>query len=839
MKSFLSRITYQIKQAWTSLKLKPAFVVSIVSTMGLTLGALLCVLTLAYVMLFKPLSFPDQDRLYLVESTVVDKDDKQVFTAFNYKSLIDFYLKQKSLEPKSLIQKSLVQKSLEQKSSKQTSFENSAMIAYGKNILTSQPSQPSVTTTYVTPEIFPLLNIPMAIGRAFDQSEGLNTYNPVAILSYKTWQNEYGGSKDILKQKLIIDKVSFNIIGVVAKSFTEPKTYSVKHTFTNIWFPWDYNYISVTRRESSGSMSFDTMFLGKIAENITPSQVEQTITPLVNQPWKEMVSDIDFFTPKKIKMKLTQLKEILIGDSKNIMLMLIAGVVGLLLIAATNIANLFMARAAEQQGNYNIHASLGASKNKIFKLMLTESALLMIWSIIVAFLVASVGFTLLKANLTELLPRVNELSLNSFTLVISLLLVGLFSLFFAKLSSNTLNYKTLSTNLQSGGKGVGQQVSKNKRQFLIISQISVATFLVFININLFKDAWQIINAPLGINIDNIISVEMSTAPTVTLSEDEKIQLNKEIRSALLLLPQIKAVSLSNGSAFNGGSGFREAKFEGSEKTYPGRSRIVDENYLALYQHKLLAGDYFSEADIRDNKQLVIINEVFAHKLASTGSVIGKKLDIVYGDSFTIVGVVKGFNNPGQRMSENRGYFPGFSDEARLLIQLKDHAKLTRQEFVSVLKTITSTYRVNLFESDQSQQDKMLFTHFTILITTGILALLTFSLAAIGLYGILSYSTQMRRFEIGTRLAIGAKRSDLISLILKDNSKAILLGVLTSVVVLLGVTIGFTEQLNTYLTFELLPMFLMTLALISIISFAACYLPLRQYINRPAIHSLKG
>ncbi|NQY35128.1 MAG: ABC transporter permease [Alteromonadaceae bacterium] len=819
MNQFFSQIAYQVKQAWASLKLKPAFVLSVVTTMGLTLGALLCVLTLAYVMLLKPLSFEDQDRLYLVESTVVDKDDKQIFTAFNYQSLIDFYSKQKS--------------------SKQTSFENSTIIAYGRNILTSQPSQPSIATTYVTPEIFSLLNIEMAIGRGFEQSEGLNTYNPVAVLSYETWQNEYAGSIDILKQKLVIDEVSFNIIGVVAKSFTEPKTYSVKHSHTNIWFPWDYNYNSTKRRESSGSMSFDTMFLGRIAKNITPSQVEQTITPLVNQPWKEMVSDFDFFTTKNIKMKLTPLKEILIGDSQNIMLMLITGVVGLMLIAATNIANLFIARAAEQQGNYNIHASLGASKNKIFKLMLTESALLMLLSIIFSLLVASAGFNLLRTNLTELLPRVNELSLNSFTLLIALLLVGLFSLFFAKLSSNTLNYETLSTNLQSGGKGIGQQVSKTKRQLLIISQICVATVLVFINLNLFKDALQIINAPLGINIDNIISVEMSTAPTVNMADDEKIQLNKEVRSALLLLPQIKAVSLSNGSAFSSGSGFREAKLEGNDKTYSGRSRLVDENYFSLYQHKLLAGDYFSQADIRDNKNLIIINETFAKKLAPTDSLIGKRIDIVYGDTFTVVGVVKDFTTPGKRESENRAYFPGFSEHPRLLIQLKGHATLSRQDFVSVLKTVTSTYRVDLFESNQSQQDKMLFTQFTILFTAGALAILTFSLAAIGLYGILSYSTQMRRFEIGTRLAVGAKRRDLIALILKDNAKSILFGILTSMSVLLGLTLGFNEQLNEYLTFQLLPMFMITLALIFIISFAACYLPLRQYINRPAIFSLKG
>ena len=143
------------------------------------------------------------------------------------------------------------------------------------------------------------------------------------------------------------------------------------------------------------------------------------------------------------------------------------------------------------------------------------------------------------------------------------------------------------------------------------------------------------------------------------------------------------------------------------------------------------------------------------------------------------------------------------------------------------------------KSNQSQHDKMLFTQFTVLFTAGALALLTFSLAAIGLYGILSYSTQMRCFEIGTRMAVGAKRSDLILLILKDNAKAIFLGILTSVIVLLSLILGFGEQLNEYITFQLLPILMITLALICVISFIACYLPLRQYINKPVIHSLRG
>jgi predicted permease len=805
---------YQLKQAFLSLKKKPGFVFSVVSTMGITLGALLCVLTLAYVMLIKPLPYPEQERLFLVESTVVDKDQKKIFSAFNYRSLVDLYRKQ-------------------------TSFESAALLAYGKNVLVSQPSQPQVTTTYVTAEIFELLNIPMAIGRSFGIDEQLDSYNPVAILSYDTWQNEFAGSIDILDEKLVVDNVSFSIIGVVAERFAEPKTYYIKHPLTDVWFPWDYNYISAERRKETGSMSLDTMFLGRTIKGLSSSQVEQTITPLVNLPWKEMVSEFEYYSSKNIQMKLTPLQEILIGDSNNIIFMLIAGVLGVLLIAVTNIANLFMARAAEQKGLYSVHASLGASKSTLFKTMLSDAALLMFSSLLLAFIVALVGFELLSKHLLEILPRVNELSFSYFSLCLTGLIFFTFTWTFAKLSSKSIDHENLNTQLKSGIKGGSKQVSKGKRQFLIVSQIAIATLLVFINLNLFIDTWKVINNPLSINIENTIHVEMSTDPTTTLTDEEKIQINKNIQSALEVLPQVERVSLANGSPFIVGQGLRQARVKGSETTYPGSSLKVDNDYFALYQHKLLAGDFFSKSDVLDENKIAIVNEDFAKIVAPTGSAIGKELEFFGEYIYTITGVIKGFKKPGEVENENRIYFPGVSARSRIVIRLKEQAKFSRQEFASFLKTVTSKYRVQLFETDHNKKNEMLFIHYMVLTTTGFLALLTFFLAAIGLYGVLSYSTQMRQFEIGTRLAVGAKRGDVIKLIIKDNVSAILSGVLVSIGALLLLTIGFSEQISRYLTLQLLPIFIVTLALVSVLSLFACYIPLRQYINKPVIHSLKG
>ena len=154
---------YQLKQAFLSLKKKPGFVFSVVSTMGITLGALLCVLTLSYLLLVEPLPYPEQERLFVAEHHLINAKNETQTVAFSYPGLVQLY------------------------QNKET-FQQSVMLYYGKDVIISHLSQPLVNTTYATPELHQLLASPMAIGRVFEASEALDTYNPVALLSYNTWQ---------------------------------------------------------------------------------------------------------------------------------------------------------------------------------------------------------------------------------------------------------------------------------------------------------------------------------------------------------------------------------------------------------------------------------------------------------------------------------------------------------------------------------------------------------------------------------------------------------------------------------------------------------------------------
>ncbi|PAJ72154.1 hypothetical protein CJF42_22745 [Pseudoalteromonas sp. NBT06-2] len=808
----MSQFIYQQKQAWASLKKNPGFVATVLATMGTTLGALLCILTLAYVLIAKPLPYPDQENLHLVVHHIGDSKGETNASSYTYPGLIHLY-------------------------KNQTVYDESALIYYDQDVLTSVPSQPTLNTLYVTPKWFSLLNAQVHLGRTFEATEALDTNNPVAILSFNTWVDEFGSDTNILNEKVTFKGVSFNVVGVLKQSFIEPalSTIGLK---SQVILPWDYNGMSERGRGSWGNINSNQKFIGKVKSALTLEQISQTLTPLVNDTWKEKVAGMAFFNGWNIEMKAVPFKKQILGDSTNTVYLLLAGVIGLVLIACANISNLFMSRTAEQQRQLSIHAAVGATKGKLFKAILSETGLLMCFSVVIALIIATVGFLVMQEFLSQRLPRVDELMINWVTLASAIAISLLFALFFAGLSSRMINYRALNLTLQSSGKGTGIQVSKNIRKFLIVSQVAVVTSLVFVNISLLKDSVKTINQDIGFHTDNLMYTTFSSAGATRPERDLRKQLMNEVREKLTALPQVEQV-VQASSPLNGFNLWATTVVATNERLTP-EVKHIDQNYFKMIGQNLIEGDLFTTADIKDENRVAIVNEAFANRISPSESVIGKQVSFGDEEHTTIIGIVKAVHIPGD-INEPilRAYVPTSLAENAMILKLKPESVVSREQVVSVLQSVTSQYNIFEMESLDTQKAQLLFTQYTTAITSAVLAVITFFLATIGLYGILSYSTQMRRFEIGTRLAIGAKRFDLISLIINDNLSSIILGMILSLFVLVGLYLGFSEAFAAYINLSLLTLFVITVVLISLISLFACYWPLRPFINRPAIHSLRG
>jgi predicted permease len=715
-------------------------------------------------------------------------------------------------------------------------FESTALIQYGQDVLTSLPNQPRLSTGYVTPEWFELLGAEMQMGRVFESTEALDTFNPVAIVSYKTWQEEFDSAPDMLDKKVSFSGVSFRVIGVLGERFVEPQI-AQTGLEVGMWFPWDYN-LDVRMKERWGNISGALYFAGKLKDTLSAAQAEQIITPLVNDTWVENVVSMPFFNGWAIEMQLESFQTAIVGDSQNTVYKLLAGVLGLVLIAFANIANLFMSRTAEQQRQLAIYAALGAKKHHLFRGLLAESGLLMSLSLLVALVVASLGFSLLQANLASELPRINELGVNYITFLASIILAFSFALLFAFLSSKMINYRALNSMLQASGKGTGVQVSKRFRQGLIVSQVAIATVLVFTNITLFKEAVDTITQPPGYTVDNMTQMSLSVSASEFPPEEEVAAAMVQLKKSLLALPQVESISQS--SSVLDGFGLWALTALASGENFTPENNSISHNYFTMIGQELLEGDYFSEADIKDRNRVMIVNDEFAKRLNPDGSALGLQISPgAESEPFTITGVVKGAKMPAESEVPLRAYTPANLANTQMTLKLRDGQSIEPEQVVTAIKSVSSLYALFNLETLDSQKRRRLFTQYTTAATTATLAVITLFLASVGLYGILSYGTQMRRFELGTRMAIGAKRKDLVGLIVKDNLWVIVLGIASSIVVMLGIYIGYTEALLAYISVDLLPIFLTTILSIALLSLFACYWPLRQYINHPAIHSLRG
>ena len=811
----------QHKQAWASLKKKPGFIVTVLMTMGITLGALLCAITLNYLLLVEPLPYPDQDRLFVAEHELIGTKMETKAVAYTYPGLVHLY---KSKE----------------------AFERAAMISYGQDVIISHRSQPLVNVSFITPELHQILASPMALGRMFDENEAIGTSNPVAMLSYNTWQQTFNGSADILDQKINLSGISHRIVGVLAKNFVEPELNAIGRE-TQIWLPWDYNHSGEGQRQSFGNISGNLKFIGQLKAGVSPSQASQVLTPLVSNRWQEGVAEIGFFKGWSVKVGIRSAKEVILGESKSVAVMLLAGVVGLVLIACANISNLFMSRTAEKQRQMAIQAAIGATKKHLFKAMFAETSILMFMSIVLALLIAQVGFYIMQQYLGAILPRVNELALTPITFGSAVLIAVIFALFFAKLSTRMINYRALNTTLQSSGKGSGLQVSKKTRQVLIASQVALATVLVFANFSLLKDAVKTISTPLGFETNNISTLILNFSSTNFPSQEEAMPIMAEIMEKLAALPQVD--SISQGSSPLDRFSIRALTNVADNERYTPYFKTIDQRYFDIIEQPLLQGDNFTLVDRKDNNNVMIVNQTFANQLKADGDVIGSQIATGGSDTLKIIGIVKDISMPGDSASDTdstavesgvaRAYVPNGLGGQSFILKFKAGQSVSREMLGKLISEVDNRYSIFSFNASSTLLTQRLFAEITTAITTAILASLVFLLAGIGLYGILSYGTQLRRFELGARMAIGATRKHLITLIISDNTKAVIAGFFGSVILFSVAYIGLSEYIQPFLTWQVLPMVVASLVLIIMVTLFACYWPLRQYINKPAIFTLRG
>lgn len=807
--------------ALSSLRNSKGYVLTIVVTLGVTLGALVSMYNLNYQILAAPLPYPDQDRLYVMQTDVIVDGRNASANTLNmtpYAAVVEGYRKDNEY------------------------FEQKALVGYYVDTIRSLPDTPQVNSAYITPEYLQMLKPPLELGRIFNKEETLEAFIPVVVLSYETWQKVFKGDPDILSRTLRFGEVDFKVVGVLAKSFLEPHLIEIGHE-TEVWLPWDYNRVPPIYRGWESFIEHEFL-VGKIKPGIELAKIEQDLTVKLNARFKEETASQGGYANTTLSMRLESYKTLILGDGKNRAYLLFAGSLVLLLIAAANITNLILARAANRQRIMAIQAALGAQKSHLFNGFLAEILWLMLLAAILSLVMAVFGIGILKDVAGSLLPRVSELSLTFQSIIVAFAVALLLALFFAFLVSHQVNYRALNGVLQTSGKGVGVQISTRVRHILILCQIALTGVLLTASLQILQESLHRLSQPIGVATDNVYQIILNMGAQSTVPAEERRRNLVAIRDELRSNSKVQNATLTSCSPLGETSPSIESVLsvdESFQSYRVGKVTYIDENYFDILGLALVSGRNIEKNEFQSNTTLVIVNEAMAHSLQTDGKILNKRYFFGAGapgnNMYEVVGIMKDLTLPGETELA-RIFAVGVSQEfPRLILKMKPGQTFEKEELNALMARVNGEYKASLLLSMPEAHKALLAQETVSAWLTASLAILTLSLAAIGTYGVLSYSVQLRRFELGIRMALGARPLTVFLQILKDNLTPVILGLVTALVTFGLVWVWLQQSAhNTHLN----PVsFVTSTLLILMLASLASLFSVWFIIRKPAVNALRA
>lgn len=781
---------------------------------------------LNYQILAAPLPYADEEQLIVGSTAWLEQDGTVVYPRIMPSGLIQQFYNQPSdkLSDHALLR-----------------FQTLAMT------LRDLADSPQIQVSYTTPGYMRMFQMPMAQGRAFSADEDVGSKSAVAVLTEQVWRNHYNADPALVGSKVRIGDIDFTVVGITAADFSEPQLLGPSR-HTDVWLPWDMN----PRQQNISKTSINGwhFYLGKLKHAAERQAFEQEIGPQLDSEFQDAMAAVASEAGRRLQFNAEPLRQVLQGDSSGRTLWMLAGSLMLLLIAAANITNLLLSRAAKQQRTLSIQAALGAQRYHLFSQILAELGCLLAAALLLALGVVQGAYALLQTYAASTLPRLSALGFDWPTLVFALLTTLLLALLFAQLISRQVNYKVLQQNLQNSGKGSGVQISSNTRQLLICSQVALTAMLLVCSAQVLLQSLEQLRQQIGFSSEQRfqIAVEDTTpAPDSSSTAEQRQNAQRQRKEELMQItdvfrqhPAVQQASVSNDAPISYAGTFSTMSFlpamDNPDHVVESRITTTDQHFIPLFNIQLLQGRNFSAQEVTAQTPVMIINQAFAQQLQPDGQVLGQRLYSRQGLAYEIIGISANHNLPdGWSVSS---FVPrNLINNSTLLLQLKPGMQIDKTSLNQMMAQVSPHFRAANIYSIEDNVTRVLLSNYLAAAVTTSLVVLSFLLAAIGIYGVLSYSVQLRRFELGVRMAIGARPVTILQQLLGENLKPVCAGLALAALLLVALWMGlqqttFTVQLST-------GGFALPLALIVLLTVLTSLLSVWGIIRKPAIYALQG
>jgi predicted permease len=819
-----------LSNALYALSKAKGYAATVILTLGLTLGTLVAMFNLNYQILAAPLPYADEESLVVGSTAWLEKDGSVLYPR--------------------MMPSGLIQQFYDKPSDK---LSNHALLRYQTLAMTLHDlaDSPSIHVSYTTPGFMQMFQMQMLHGRGFSADEDIGNNNAVAVLTEQVWRHHYNADPALVGRQVRIGDIDFTVVGIAAATFSEPQLLGpARHT--DVWLPWDMN--PKQQNSSPATLSGWHFYLGQLKNSADRQAFEQEIGPALNSKFQDANIAATSEAGRTLQFNAEPLRLLLQGDSSSRTLWMLAGSLLLLLIATANITHLLLSRAAKQQRTMSIQAALGAQRHHLFSQTLAELVCLLTAALLLALVVAQSAYLLLKNYAASTLPRLSTLSLDWPTLMVALFTTTLLALLFSRLISRQINYKALQQNLQSSGKGIGIQISGNTRQLLICSQIALAAMLLVCSAQVLLQSLAQLRQPIGFSSEQRFEIALEDTtpiPDSSLSTEQRTALSNQHKDELMQIaqlfrqhPAVLQASVSNDATISYTGTFSTMAFlpvmDNSAQIIQSRIVTTDQYFLPLLNLQLLQGRNFSGQEVKTRTPVVIINRAFAEHLQAGGEVLGRRLYSRLGQAYEIIGISANHNLPDKGSSEEPfiSYISGnLINNSTLLLHLKPGMRIDKTALNKMMAQVSPHYRAANIYSIASNVNRVLFNNYLAAAVTSALVVLSFVLAAIGIYGVLSYSVQLRRFELGVRMAIGARPATILRQLLGENLKPVLAGLALASVGLAA--LWFALQKTTF-TVELSGSgFALPLLLIVLLTVLTTLLSVWSIIRKPAVYALQG
>ena len=791
----MNTLLHDIRYGLRMLLKHKGFTAVAVIALALGVGANTAIFSLVNGVLLRPLPFPESERILYFEG----QNPSQGITDSNV-SYLDFT-----------------------DWSQQTDLfaSTAAYYATSANLGADGGEPERVPRAGVTNSFFNVLGIQPTLGRAFLPEEDHPLPPSVAIISHGLWKRRFGSDAGIIGKQVQINARPVTVIGIMPAGFEYPEQ-------TQVWTPSGVELSQEPRENRSWSV------IARVNAGVDLKQAQSRVSA-INAQLAKQFPDMN----KGWDAKLSILHERIVRDVKPSLLALLGAVGAVLLIACANVANLLLARSAARKKEVAIRAAMGASRARVVRQMLTESLLL---SAIggVAGVLLSVWLTdLLVSLLPEGAPRVDQIGIDYRVLGFALGVSALTGLVFGLAPALQSSRLDVSSSLKEGGRTGEGHRRTSARSLLLIGEVAVSLVLLVAAGLLIRSFVRLQEVRPGFNPHNVL-VALIALPGAKYKEEQRPEFFRQLLERLQNSPGVQAVGGGvnlplYASDYAIGRGFiPEGRPLTIDEAFDASYSTITGDYFRALQIPLLAGRAFDVRDNADGVKVAVVNESLAKRhFGSVAGAIGKRLNIWRDEKFPreIIGVV-GDTKAGawEAASGEQIYIPHAQEQSWPFMGLVVRTAGDPAAFVNTLRREVQAvdkdqpiYNVRTFDDvvmnslGTRRVSMQLFTVFAIA------ALL---LAAVGIYGVMAYSVTQRTQEIGIRMALGAQKSDVLRLVVRQGMTLALIGViaglagafaLTRVIANLLFGVGASDPA----TFVGLSLLLVGVA------FIACYLPARR------------